>query len=217
MKVVFLLVGAYLLGAIPSSHLAGRAAGIDVSRQGSGNLGGTNVFRVAGWQYAVPVVLVDVAKGFVPVWYFPLWDGSGAPELQLAYGLLAIGGHIRSVFVGFRGGKGVATSGGVLLALAPLAAVLGLLVWGGMVFLTRIVSVASLSAATVLPVAAWLLDAPRETVAFVTGLALLVWWTHRENVARLLRGEENRFGESGTGGGETEAAESGPEPGRGPA
>lgn len=207
MKVVALLVGAYLLGAIPSSHLAGRAAGVDLSRRGSGNLGGTNVFRVVGWKYAVPVILVDVAKGFVPVWYFPLWDGSGAPELALAYGLCAIGGHIRSVFVGFRGGKGVATSGGVLLALAPLAALLGLLVWTGLAFLTRIVSVASLTAATVLPVAAHLLDAPRETVAFVSGLALLVWWTHRENVGRLVRGEEHRFGEPGAG--EASSPESG--------
>lgn len=208
MRVAALLAAAYLAGSIPSSHLAGRAAGVDLSRRGSGNLGGTNVFRVLGWTYALPVVLVDVGKGFVPAYFFRFWDGHGAPELALGYGLCAIAGHIWSVFVRFRGGKGVATSGGVLFALAPVATLVGLLVWAGTVLLTRTASVASLTAATLLPVAAWLLDAPGETVGFTAGLSLLVWWTHRENVGRLLRGDELRFGADGpegaTGPGEGE-------------
>lgn len=185
---------AYLVGSIPSSWIAGRAAGVDLTRRGSGNLGGTNVFRVLGWRYALPVVAVDVAKGFVPAYLFPAWDGSGSAELALLYGLAAIAGHVWSVFLRFRGGKGVATAGGVLLALTPVAVAAGALVWAALVLLTRIVSVASLSAATVLPVAAWLLDAQAEKVLFTIGLAVFVWWTHRENVARLARGEELRFG-----------------------
>lgn len=194
MTAVLLLAAAYVLGSTPSSWLAGRLAGVDLSRRGSGNLGGTNVFRVLGWRWALPVVVVDVAKGFVPAWLFPAWDGSGMPQLALAYGLAAIAGHVWSVFLRFRGGKGVATSGGVLLALAPVATAVGGLVWGGLVLLTRTVSVASLAAATSLPLLTWVFDQPGETVAFTAVLALFVWWTHRENVGRLARGEELRFG-----------------------
>lgn len=195
MKVALFLAAAYLLGAVPSSHLAGRAAGVDLSRRGSGNLGGTNVFRVLGAKWALPVVTVDVAKGFVPAWYFPLWDGAGAPEAALAYGLLAIVGHVRSVFVGFDGGKGVATSGGVVFALAPVAAFVALLVWTGTALLSRTASVASLTAATALPAVAFLLDVPPLRVGFMAALAAFVWWTHRGNLARLREGRELGFGE----------------------
>lgn len=193
MRVAALLVAAYLAGSIPSSWIAGRIAGVDVDGRGSGNLGATNVYRVLGLRWAGPVVAVDVAKGLVPTWFFPGWDGSGMRELALAYGLCAIAGHVWSAFLGFRGGKGVATSGGVVVALAPVTALVGALIWGGVVLLTRTVSVASLSAATALPLVAWLLDAPADTVLFVTALTLLVWWTHRANVARLLEGEEHSF------------------------
>lgn len=208
MKIALFLVVSYLLGAVPSSHLAGRAAGVDLSRRGSGNLGGTNVFRVLGPGWALPVVAADVAKGFVPAWFFPLWDGLGAPEAALAYGLLAIVGHVRSVFVGFEGGKGVATSGGVVFALAPVAALVALLVWTGTALLTRRASVASLSAATALPVVAYVLDGPPLTVGLTAVLAGLVWWTHRENLARLREGRELTIGEgraSGPGPGGTGA------------
>lgn len=205
MSVALLLVAAYLMGSIPSSHLAGRAAGVDLTARGSGNLGGTNVFRVLGWKYALPVVVADVGKGFVPAWFFPAWDASaGLPlpggttvSLALAYGFCAIAGHVWSVFVGFDGGKGVATSGGVLLALAPLTVGIALLLWAGLAFLTRIVSVASLTAAAAVPVLAHVTAAPPETVAYGALLAALVWWTHRGNLARLVRGEELRFGEAG--------------------
>lgn len=204
MTVALLLAAAYLVGSTPSSWLAGRLAGVDLTRRGSGNLGGTNVFRVLGWRWALPVVVVDIGKGFLPAWLFPAWDGAGAPQLALAYGLAAVAGHVWSVLLRFRGGKGVATSGGVLLALAPLATAIGALVWGGLVLLTRTVSIASLAAATSLPALTWVLDAPGETVAFTAVLALFVWWTHRENVGRLVRGEELRFG-----GGRPEAASPG--------
>lgn len=197
MEAALLLAAAYLLGAIPSSRLAGRAAGVDLTRRGSGNLGGTNVFRVLGARWAVPVVVADVGKGFVPAWFFPVWDGAGAPEMALAYGLVAIAGHVWSVFAGFDGGKGVATSGGVVFALAPVAALVALLVWAGTALLTRTASVASLLSAAVLPVLVVLLDGPSVTVAFTAVLAGLVGWTHRGNIARLRAGRELGFGEEG--------------------
>jgi len=190
---LFLLL-AYLLGSLPSSYVAGRLRGVDLREQGSGNLGATNVYRVLGAVAAVPVVIFDVAKGFVPASLFPGWDGSADARLAIAYGLAAIAGHVWPVFLKFRGGKGVATGAGVLLALAPLTTVLALLIWIGVVSLTRYVSVASMTAATLVPLLAVLLDAPGATVAFCVVVAGFVWWTHRSNLRRLVDGTEHRFG-----------------------
>lgn len=194
MTVVLLVLAAYLMGSIPTSYLVGRLNGIDLRKHGSGNLGGTNAYRVMGAAAGVPVVLVDVCKGFVPAQFFPAWDGVALGDLALLYGLAAIAGHVWSVFMGFRGGKGVATGAGVLVALAPTSALIGLLVWIGVVLITRYVSVASISAATLVPLTAWLTDEARSTVLFSAAIAIFVWWTHRENLSRLARGQENRFG-----------------------
>jgi glycerol-3-phosphate acyltransferase PlsY len=190
------LILAYLAGSFPTAWLAGRAMGLDLRREGSGNLGGTNAFRVMGAKGGIPVVAVDVTKGYVPAAMFPLWDGSALPELALAYGLLAIIGHVWPVWLRFQGGKGVATGGGVLLALAPLAALVALMIWIGVVLLTRTVSIASLVAATSVPVVASLTGAALSTILFCTGIAGFVWWTHRSNLGRIARGEELRFGNS---------------------
>lgn len=191
-----LLVLAYLLGAIPTSYLMGRARGVDLRVEGSGNLGATNAFRVLGWRAATPVVIVDVAKGIVPTALFPLWDGQAALGWAMAYGAAAIVGHIFSVFVGFRGGKGVATSAGVFLALAPWAFLIGFCVWGLTVVLTRLVSVASILAAVVLPLAVFATNAPRPVFWLAAALSLFVIYAHRENIRRLARGEEARLGRS---------------------
>jgi len=196
MTVALLVVAAYLLGSIPTSYLVGRLHGLDLREHGSGNLGGTNAYRVMGLRAAAPVVLVDVTKGFVPAYFFPGWDGTPVGQLALAYGLAAIAGHVWSVFMRFRGGKGVATGAGVLIALAPTSALIGLLVWIGVVMITRYVSVASIAAATVVPTVAWLTDEAPSTVIFCSAIALFVWWTHRGNLRRLLQGDENRFGSS---------------------
>jgi len=196
MSVPLLIHAAYLLGSIPTSYLVGRLKGIDLRQHGSGNLGGTNAYRVMGAAAAVPVVVVDVGKGFVPAYFFPLWDGTAAPDLALVYGVSAIAGHVWSVFVRFQGGKGVATGGGVIIALAPTSALISLLVWIGFVTLTGYVSLGSLAAATLVPVTAWLTDESSSTVVFCAVMALFVWWTHRDNIRRLMRGEENRFGKS---------------------
>ena len=190
-----LLLLAYLVGATPTSYLVGRLAyGIDLRKHGSGNLGATNVFRVLGWRAAVPVGIVDVAKGWAPAALFPRWDQAAEPEWALAYGAAAIVGHVFSVYVKFRGGKGVATSAGVFTALAPWATLVALVVWVTTVAITRIVSLGSLLAAVALPVAVYFTDEPRVTVWLAVGLALFVIYAHRSNIGRLVRGEENRFG-----------------------
>ena len=201
--IVLLLLGSYLIGALPTSYLIGRAHGIDLRNEGSGNLGTSNVLRVLGLIPALVVLPIDILKGFLPVWYFPQWDGA-VGHWGFAYGLAAIIGHIWSVYVGFRGGKGVATAAGALLALTPLAAVTGLLVWVGILLITRIPSVASLVAASTVPVVAYMAEAPGYTVLFATSLATLVWWTHRENVRRLAHREELKLQASHTANGNEE-------------
>jgi acyl phosphate:glycerol-3-phosphate acyltransferase len=191
----FLLVlAAYLLGGVPTSYLAGRLLrGIDLREHGSGNLGATNAFRVLGWRAATPIFIVDILKGFLPTYLFPAIDGSAAWEWALAYGAAAILGHVFSVYVGFRGGKGVATGAGVFLALAPVAVAFGLAVWLTVVLVTGYVSVASIAAAALLPPLAALTGAPREVVGLAVVLAVFIILAHRANIGRLRRGEEHRF------------------------
>jgi acyl phosphate:glycerol-3-phosphate acyltransferase len=190
------LLGSYLLGAIPTSHLVSRhIAKIDLRQHGSGNLGATNLYRVLGWRYAVPVALFDIAKGVVPVLVLaPLVSSS---ELfAVACGVAAILGHVFSIFVGFKGGKGVATAAGVMLGLTPLALAAAAVVWGLVVLLSGYVSLASIAAATVLPFAVRFLEHPDtpELVWVTVAVALGVIVLHRRNIQRLLKGTENRFG-----------------------
>src|SRR3954467_2899070 len=138
------LLASYFLGAIPTSYLVSRIfAKIDLRQHGSGNLGATNLYRVLGWKYAIPVALFDIAKGAVPVLVFAP-QGSDSEMFALACGIAAILGHVFSVFVGFKGGKGVATAAGVMLALTPLALAVAATVWGIVVFLTGYVSLGSI-------------------------------------------------------------------------
>ncbi|MBI4521045.1 MAG: glycerol-3-phosphate 1-O-acyltransferase PlsY, partial [Gemmatimonadetes bacterium] len=199
---ILLAVAAYALGATPTSYVVGRLFfAIDLRERGSGNLGATNAFRVLGWRAGVPVMVVDVLKGWVPVALFPRLHGDAAWGWALAYGAAAIFGHVYSFWVRFRGGKGVATSAGVFLALAPWALAISAVVWTLLVGRTRIVSVGSLAAAAAFPLA--LLLTPHQggaaLVWFATALALFVFWAHRANIRRLLRGEELRFGETPDG------------------
>jgi acyl phosphate:glycerol-3-phosphate acyltransferase len=194
------LLASYLLGAIPTSYLVSRGiARIDLRQRGSGNLGATNLYRVLGWRYAVPVALFDIAKGAVPVLVFaPQVQATGLAPLPiaLACGVAAILGHVFSIFVGFRGGKGVATAAGVMLGLAPLAVGVAALVWAVILLLTGYVSLASITAAVVLPFAVYLLDnSPSPPLLWVSlGVAAGVVVLHRQNIQRLLKGTENRFG-----------------------
>ena len=186
---------SYLLGAVPSSYLAARwVRGIDLREHGSGNLGATNTFRVLGGRVAAPVMLFDVAKGYVPAALFARWDGSADWSWALAYGAAAIVGHVFSIYVGFRGGKGVATGAGVFLALAPIAVLPAFLVWMAVMAAGRMVSLASIAAAATL-VGALLLTEDRPAI-LALGLLVgsFVIFAHRANVGRILRGEEHRFG-----------------------
>jgi glycerol-3-phosphate acyltransferase PlsY len=189
------VMAAYLLGSVPTSYLAGRfAAGIDLREHGSRNLGATNVWRVLGPRYAIPVGLFDMAKGTVSAVVFGPLAGN-APWIPLLTGGAAIAGHVFPLFLRFRGGKGVATAAGVLLGIAPLAVALVAAVWGLVVFTTGYVSLGSLGGAVLFPLAARLLY-PRNAWVFAAGvvLALFVVFTHRANIRRLIAGTESRFG-----------------------
>jgi glycerol-3-phosphate acyltransferase PlsY len=192
-----LILAAYVLGATPTSFWVAKLVfGVDLRTQGSGNLGATNTFRVLGWKAALPVALVDVLKGWFPVWLFPQLDHSEFWEWTLAYAAAAVLGHVFSFWVKFRGGKGIATSAGAFLGLAPWNVLLALVAWGIVVFTTRIVSLGSLAAAVVLPLSLFFFPHQGGTtlLAFTLGLAVFVFWSHRANIRRLLQGEENRFG-----------------------
>jgi acyl phosphate:glycerol-3-phosphate acyltransferase len=194
---LLLLLVSYLLGAVPTSYWVGKGVyGVDLRTVGSGNLGATNTFRVLGWKAALPVVLFDIFKGWLPVWAFPVLLAAPSLSWTLAFGSAAILGHVYPVWARFRGGKGVATSAGVFLALAPWAVLIGLVVFFGVALATRIVSLGSLGAAAILPFAVVLTPhvGGSTLVWFTVVLALFVIWAHRSNVRRLLRGEENRFG-----------------------
>ncbi|UCF19533.1 MAG: glycerol-3-phosphate 1-O-acyltransferase PlsY [Gemmatimonadota bacterium] len=193
MRVILLCLLAYLLGSIPTSLWLARRRGIDLRQWGSGNLGATNLYRATGPGLAAFCMVFDISKGLIPTLFFPELDGVSLPQLALLYGAAAVIGHIFSLFARFRGGKGVATGAGVYVALAPAAVGLAFAVWLVVVSATRIVSVASLSAATLLPAGVWL-SGHRFDFVFWSSLPLasLVWWTHRSNVRRLLAGREPR-------------------------
>jgi acyl phosphate:glycerol-3-phosphate acyltransferase len=193
-----LLAASYLVGAIPASYLAGRMVqGIDLRRHGSGNLGATNTFRVLGARVAAPVMLFDVLKGTLPVVLFPRWDGSGAWGWALAYGAAAIVGHVFPVYLRFRGGKGVATSAGVFLALAPAALGGGLAAWLLVLKTTRMVSAASVAGAVTVGGLVLVTPVRPEVRVLGVAVALFVIVAHRSNLARIMRGEEPRFGRRG--------------------
>jgi glycerol-3-phosphate acyltransferase PlsY len=188
---------SYLAGSFPSAYIAGKVRGVDLRKHGSGNLGATNVVRVLGAKFGAAVFLVDLLKGFLPVYFLPRFTETLRPELwALAYGVAAIAGHVKPIFLlGKGGGKGVATATGVFLALAPLPMLVANAVWIAAFYLTRYVSLASLLGATVLPIAilAWYRNPQSPVFIASVIIAAFVFWTHRANMGRLRRGEEHRF------------------------
>lgn len=189
---------AYVAGSIPFAYIAGRLVkGIDLREHGSGNLGATNVFRVLGWKVAVPVLLLDAAKGALPVLLLPrIADTSNTVAWAIAYGVAAIAGHVRPVFLLWKGGgKGVATAAGVFLALAPVSLLLVTMLFAGVLWTRGYVSLGSLASAAALPLAVYFEKGAHSPVLWVSiPIALFVFWTHRANIGRLRRGEEHRFG-----------------------
>ena len=196
MAALLWLIASYLLGAVPTSYLAGRLfRGIDLREHGSRNLGATNLYRVLGWRFAVPVGLLDAAKGLVPVLVFAP-RVSSSELFALICGLVAVVGHVFSVFVGFKGGKGVATTAGVMLGLTPAALGVAVMVWAALVYLTGYVSVGSIAAAAIFPLAVYVLEPPDQPAMLWLDIAVAaaIVWLHRANIQRLLKGTENRFG-----------------------
>jgi glycerol-3-phosphate acyltransferase PlsY len=200
---ILVVVVSYLLGSVPSGYLVGRARGIDVRAQGSGNIGATNVFRVLGTKPGKPGIAVlafDALKGFVAARWSPalalsFFSAPGASRecLALAAGVAAILGHNYPCWLRFKGGKGIATSGGVVLAWAPAACLTALALWGLVFAATRYVSLASIAASLILPLAVWFCNGSATMTAVMAALSLLAIYKHKANVRRLLDGTEHRF------------------------
>ena len=199
-----LLIGSYLLGSIPFGFLAGRLAGTDIRQAGSGNVGATNVVRVLGKRYGYPVFALDVLKGFGAVKISMLAAPGRPPDWNSPeiFGILAamssVLGHLYPPWLKFKGGKGVATSAGALLALTPVATLIGVAIWIIVFWLSRYVSLASVTAAVVLPiiilVVSWQDQNKIKPLVYSSAcVAGVVVWRHRSNLSRLMRGTEPRF------------------------
>jgi acyl phosphate:glycerol-3-phosphate acyltransferase len=201
MEPLLALALAYLSGSLPFATIAGKVRGVDLRKQGSGNLGATNVFRVLGWKIGLLVFLADVLKGALPVLLLPPRIVSPRDPVvwAIACGIAAIAGHVRPIFLGLRkGGKGVATAAGVFFALAPIPMTVAFVVFVGVVLATGYVSLGSMISAIVLPGLLLVTLGARSPLFLVSAvIALFVFWTHRPNIARLRRGEEHRFGKRG--------------------
>ena len=202
---VLLLAAAYLCGSLPFGYWAGKLKGIDIRQHGSGNIGATNVIRVLGKGIGIPVFALDVVKGLVPVVLPPqfLHAPEAGPSMisavQVGCGLAAVLGHMFTCWLQFKGGKGVATATGVLLGIAPIAMLIGLVLWIVVFSMTKYVSLASMVAAVAIPITmAVLMMRAGEWNWILLGfgilIAALVVLRHRANISRLLAGTENRAG-----------------------
>ncbi len=201
---ILCVAGAFLCGSVPFGYFAGRLKGIDIRQHGSGNIGATNVIRVCGKGIGIPVFILDMLKGLLPT-LAPRWLMSGAAAhdewmsaAAVASGFAAILGHMFTPWLGFKGGKGVATAAGVLLGIAPFAMLVALGTWLIFFFTTRYVSLASITAAVAVPATmmALMWRAQRwdwVLLSFGIVLGVLVIARHRANIARLLAGTESRM------------------------
>ncbi len=199
---IIIVVAAYFLGSIPTGYLAARAKGIDIRTVGSGNIGATNAMRVLGKPAGIAVLLLDALKGYAAVWLCPtlirLFNGPGADleTLRIVAGIVAVLGHNFTCWLKFKGGKGIATTGGAYLALAPLAVVVALAAFIVAVLLTRYVSVGSIAAAVALPAAVWCLPEHNLFLGSVTtALGAMAIYKHKSNLERLMAGTESQVGQ----------------------
>jgi glycerol-3-phosphate acyltransferase PlsY len=191
MTTVLLVVAGYLAGSLPFGYWVARLKGVDIRTVGSGNIGASNVIRTLGPRLGLAVAALDVAKGFVPALAGVLLVDDLAGVLAGAAAML---GHWRPLFLGFRrGGKTVATCGGVLLGVAPLVGLASVAIWLVVFAIARYASLASLAAAVALPVLAFLLGEPWPVLVFTVGAGVAVFLLHRANIARLRAGTESRF------------------------
>jgi acyl phosphate:glycerol-3-phosphate acyltransferase len=198
----FLIVGlmllAYLIGSIPFGLLIAKTKGKDIRKLGSGNIGATNVLRCLGKPLGITCFVLDVLKGWLPAKLFPvmvniLCPNAVGPGIGILFGALAILGHNFPVFLKFKGGKGVATSAGVLIGVAPLAVIIGLLTWVIVFYASGYVSLGSIVAALIVILTGWTVGYSPFTATALTLLGGLTIYRHRANIQRLLAGTENRF------------------------
>jgi glycerol-3-phosphate acyltransferase PlsY len=204
---------SYLIGSFPTAIIVARQMrGIDIRQHGSGNAGGTNVFRVLGWKAGVFVILIDMAKGLLAtiviarLMYGPIPFENRTPfddftVVQIIAGCAAILGHIWTLFAGFKGGKGIATAGGMLLGIAPVEVAVSVGVFAVVFLISHYVSLGSLSAAIAFPLTMFFrenifmvdIEGYHTLIFFSIGISLLIIFTHRANIKRLLAGTENRI------------------------
>jgi acyl phosphate:glycerol-3-phosphate acyltransferase len=214
LPISIIAVLSYLIGSVPTSIIVARKfRGIDIRQHGSGNAGGTNVIRVLGWKAGLFVIAMDMAKGLVSTMFVArLMYGQLPYEnvtpfddftvVQIIAGCSAILGHIWTVFAGFRGGKGIATAGGMLIGIAPVEVAVSFGVFALVFLFTHYVSLGSLSAAVAFPLTMYFrehvfmvdIDGYNTLIFFSIGISLLIIYTHRTNIGRLLKGTENRIG-----------------------
>ncbi|MBI4971356.1 MAG: glycerol-3-phosphate 1-O-acyltransferase PlsY [Candidatus Omnitrophica bacterium] len=194
---ILFLAASYLIGAIPTAFIAGKLAkGIDIRDHGSGNVGASNVFRVIGKGWGSAVLTFDMLKGFVPAFFFPLYYHTDSKLLGLLFGIAAVVGHNWTVFLKFKGGKGVATSAGVFLGILPKAVLGAAIVWIVTVAVTNYIAVGSMTAAfsLILFIALFYRNIPEfwllDTVSFL--MACLTVYMHRSNIDRLRKGAEHK-------------------------
>jgi len=201
MNIILGALAAYLLGSVPTSYIFGKVfKKIDIRKYGSGNVGATNVFRVMGKKYGIAVLIIDMLKGFLAIAILPILFYSepfpiSLDLLKIILGAASICGHIWTVFLKFKGGKGVATSAGVLIGLSPIVMLCSLVVWSIVAFLSKYVSLASIIAAISVPMFMWLLKQPKQYLIVTSILAILVIYKHRSNIGRLLSGQEAKIGQ----------------------
>jgi glycerol-3-phosphate acyltransferase PlsY len=192
MEAYLLVLIAYLFGSVPTGYILGSLAGVDVRKAGSGNVGATNVARVVGKRHGIFTLIADVTKGFVPV--IIALNLNFSPPATACVGIAAFLGHLYSVFLRFKGGKGVATALGVFLALAPWATLGLIMIFAAVLLASRAVSLSSMVAAAAAPLVLWLSSYPPIYLLMSFFIAAMIILKHRENIRRLLSGTEPKLG-----------------------
>ena len=186
---------AYFVGSIPTGYLLARAKGVDIRAVGSGNIGATNVFRILGKGAGITVLLVDALKGYIPAKFLVFGVTLGTEEYHaMVAGLCAILGHNYTCWLRFKGGKGIATSAGVMVALVPAGLGIALATWLVVFAVSKYVSLASVAAAAALPVAVWLTGGSPRMIVLTAVISALAIYKHGGNIQRLMNGTEHRFG-----------------------
>lgn len=190
---VIAVVAGFLLGSIPFAYVFGRRRGIDLRAVGSGNVGATNMLRVSSLSTALAVLALDAAKGSAAVWAAQALTANGTVPVYA--GLAAVSGHMYPPWIGFRGGKGMATAAGVFAVLAPAATLVCLVIFSGILAISRYVSLGSLGAVVTLPIATSWFGATSTVVIGACVTSALVAWRHQGNLRRLWLGSERRLGQ----------------------